>query len=49
MPAAPATLLFVGDLVGGLGRRTLLALLPGLREAHGDPFVSRNHRSGSAP
>ena len=42
MPAAPATLLFVGDLVGGLGRRTLLALLPGLREAHADPFVIVN-------
>ena len=32
MPDRPATILFVGDLVGGLGRRTLLALLPGLRE-----------------
>ena len=28
---APATILFVGDLVGGLGRRALLALLPALR------------------
>jgi 2',3'-cyclic-nucleotide 2'-phosphodiesterase len=27
-----ASILFVGDVVGGLGRRTLLALLPGLRE-----------------
>ena len=26
-------LLFVGDVVGGLGRRTLAALLPGLRDA----------------
>jgi 2',3'-cyclic-nucleotide 2'-phosphodiesterase len=42
VPAAPATLLFVGDLVGGLGRRTLLALLPGLRDAHADPFVIVN-------
>lgn len=32
MPDAPATILFIGDVVGGLGRRTLLALLPGLRE-----------------
>ncbi|HEY8583199.1 MAG TPA: TIGR00282 family metallophosphoesterase, partial [Capillimicrobium sp.] len=30
MPSA-ARILFVGDVVGGLGRRTLLALLPGLR------------------
>ena len=29
---APATILFIGDVVGGLGRRTLLGLLPGLRE-----------------
>ena len=34
MPAAP-TILFVGDVVGGLGRRTLLALLPGLQERFG--------------
>lgn len=32
MPDADATLLFIGDVVGGLGRRTLLALLPGLRD-----------------
>ena len=29
------SILFVGDVVGGLGRRTLLALLPGLREELG--------------
>jgi metallophosphoesterase (TIGR00282 family) len=38
----PATILFVGDLVGGLGRRTLLALLPGLRERHATTFVVVN-------
>jgi 2',3'-cyclic-nucleotide 2'-phosphodiesterase len=30
-----ATILFVGDVVGGLGRRTLLALLPGLQQRFG--------------
>jgi metallophosphoesterase (TIGR00282 family) len=30
------SILFVGDIVGGIGKRTLLALLPGLRE-HFDP------------
>jgi 2',3'-cyclic-nucleotide 2'-phosphodiesterase len=39
---APASILFVGDLVGGLGRRTLLALLPGLRERHQPTFVVVN-------
>jgi len=39
---APATLLFVGDLVGGIGRRTLLGLLPGLREEHRPTFVVVN-------
>jgi metallophosphoesterase (TIGR00282 family) len=42
VPAAPATILFVGDLVGGLGRRTLLALLPGLRERYEPTFVVVN-------
>ena len=42
MPAAPATILFVGDLVGGLGRRTLLGLLPALRERHDPTFVVVN-------
>ena len=41
MQAGP-TILFVGDVVGGLGRRTLLALLPGLRERHGADFVVVN-------
>jgi metallophosphoesterase (TIGR00282 family) len=42
VPDAPATILFVGDLVGGLGRRTLLALLPGLRERYEPTFVVVN-------
>jgi hypothetical protein len=41
VPAAP-TILFVGDVVGGLGRRTLLALLPSLREQHAADFVVVN-------
>jgi 2',3'-cyclic-nucleotide 2'-phosphodiesterase len=35
-------LLFVGDVVGGVGRRTLAALLPGLRERHRPDFVVVN-------
>jgi 2',3'-cyclic-nucleotide 2'-phosphodiesterase len=35
-------LLFVGDVVGGLGRRTLAALLPELRERHEPHFVVVN-------
>ncbi|MGI8506261.1 MAG: TIGR00282 family metallophosphoesterase [Solirubrobacteraceae bacterium] len=38
----PAKILFVGDVVGGLGKRTLLALLPGLRERLGPDFVVVN-------
>lgn len=38
----PARILFVGDVVGGLGRRALLALLPGLRERHDPTFVVVN-------
>ncbi len=41
MPDAP-TILFVGYVVGGLGRRTLLALLPALREEHRPDFVVVN-------
>ncbi|MCW2985335.1 MAG: family metallophosphoesterase, partial [Conexibacter sp.] len=41
MPAAP-TILFAGDVVGGLGRRTLLGLLPGLRERYAPDFVVVN-------
>ena len=35
-------ILFVGDVVGGLGRRALLALLPGLRVEHEPAFVVVN-------
>ena len=35
-------LLFVGDVVGGIGRRTLAALLPGIRGAHQPDFVIVN-------
>jgi metallophosphoesterase (TIGR00282 family) len=35
-------LLFVGDVVGGLGRRTLAAVLPGLRDEHRPDFVVVN-------
>jgi 2',3'-cyclic-nucleotide 2'-phosphodiesterase len=35
-------LLFVGDIVGGIGKRTLLALLPELRERHALDFVVVN-------
>jgi metallophosphoesterase (TIGR00282 family) len=36
------TILFVGDVVGGPGRRTLRALLPGLRDEFGLDFVVVN-------
>jgi metallophosphoesterase (TIGR00282 family) len=39
---ADATILFCGDLVGSAGRRTLLDLLPVLRERHGATFVVVN-------
>ena len=39
---APPSILFVGDLVGGLGRRTLLGLLPALREELAPGFVVVN-------
>jgi metallophosphoesterase (TIGR00282 family) len=39
---APATILFVGDIVGSLGKRTLLGLLPGLLERHQPTFVVVN-------
>ena len=42
MADAPASILFIGDLVGGLGRRTLLALLPGLLERYEPTFVVVN-------
>jgi hypothetical protein len=36
------SILFVGDVVGGIGRRTLLALLPSLRERYEPDFVVVN-------
>ncbi len=42
MSHSPTSILFVGDLVGGLGRRTLLGLLPGLRERLAPTFVVVN-------
>jgi metallophosphoesterase (TIGR00282 family) len=36
------TILFVGDIVGGIGRRTLLSLLPSLRERFVPSFVVVN-------
>jgi metallophosphoesterase (TIGR00282 family) len=38
----PVKILFVGDIVGGIGKRTLLALLPELRERHAPDFVVVN-------
>jgi 2',3'-cyclic-nucleotide 2'-phosphodiesterase len=40
--AARASILFVGDVVGGIGRRTLLECLPLLRERHAPTFVVVN-------
>jgi metallophosphoesterase (TIGR00282 family) len=37
-----ATILFVGDVVGGIGKRTLLGLLPGLRDRFAPDFVVVN-------
>jgi 2',3'-cyclic-nucleotide 2'-phosphodiesterase len=37
-----AKILFIGDVVGGLGKRTLLHLLPSLRERHEPDFVIVN-------
>lgn len=42
MPDTDASILFIGDVVGGLGRRTLLALLPGLVEEFGVDAVVVN-------
>jgi metallophosphoesterase (TIGR00282 family) len=39
---AVTTILFVGDIVGSSGRRTLRALLPGLVDQHGIDFVVAN-------
>ncbi len=37
-----ANILFIGDIVGGIGKRTLLTLLPGLRERLSPDFVVVN-------
>jgi metallophosphoesterase (TIGR00282 family) len=42
MAEAQATILFVGDLVGSIGRRTLLECLPELRERYAPTFVVVN-------
>ena len=42
MSNQPINILFVGDLVGGIGKRTLVALLPSLRERHTLDFVVVN-------
>ena len=42
MPADPTTILFGGDIVGGLGRRTLLGVLPALVAEHRPTFVVVN-------
>jgi len=42
MAEAKATILFVGDLVGSVGRRTLLQCLPLLRERYAPTFVVVN-------
>jgi metallophosphoesterase (TIGR00282 family) len=36
------SILFVGDIVGGIGKRTLLGLLPGLRERFDPDFIVVN-------
>jgi metallophosphoesterase (TIGR00282 family) len=40
--ATATSILFVGDIVGGIGKRTLLHLLPALRERLGPDFVVVN-------
>ncbi len=38
----PVSILFVGDIVGGIGKRTLFALLPALRDRFAPTFVVVN-------
>jgi hypothetical protein len=40
--SSPTSILFIGDVVGGLGRRTLLDCLPVLRERYAPSFVVVN-------
>lgn len=42
MAASPVRILFIGDIVGGIGRRTVEALLPALRERFEPTFVIAN-------
>ncbi|HEY1590420.1 MAG TPA: TIGR00282 family metallophosphoesterase [Solirubrobacteraceae bacterium] len=42
MSKQDVNILFVGDVVGGIGKRTLLRLLPGLRERYAPDFVVVN-------
>jgi metallophosphoesterase (TIGR00282 family) len=42
VPSPAAKILFIGDIVGSLGRHTLLGLLPVLRERHAPTFVVVN-------
>ena len=42
VPEAVASILFIGDIVGSLGRHTLLDLLPVLRKSHDPTFVVVN-------
>ena len=44
----PISILFAGDIVGGIGRRTLLALLPSLRERCAPDFVVVNGENAAA-
>ena len=44
----PARILFVGDVVGGIGRRTLLDCLPVLRERYAPTFVVVNGENAPA-
>jgi len=41
-------ILFVGDIVGGIGKRTLIALLPELRERFAPQFVVVNGENAAA-
>jgi metallophosphoesterase (TIGR00282 family) len=42
VPKSAANILFIGDIVGSLGKHTLLGLLPALRERHEPTFVVVN-------
>ncbi len=47
MPEAAARILFIGDVVGALGRHTLLNLLPALRKRHEPSFVVVNSENAA--